>query len=173
MFSHMAVMYANALYRRGLVREGYTILDRIYRHCQDFAVSRIYPGIPEYFDAKGRGAYPFLTGAASWLVLTLLNESFGVRGVRGDLALEPKLVQEQFDASGTTSVETVFAGRKLEIVYRNSAHLDYGAYRIASIEIDGQACAFERRGPAAVLPRAIVSALDEHERHCIEITLSA
>jgi len=44
--------------------------------------SKIYPGIPEYFDSEGRGMYHYLTGSASWMVLTLLNYVFGVRGFR-------------------------------------------------------------------------------------------
>jgi hypothetical protein len=43
------------------------------------SVSRIYPGIPEYITAKGRGAYPYLTGSVSRLLLTLFTESFGVK----------------------------------------------------------------------------------------------
>ena len=35
-------------------------------------------------DARGRGAYAYLTGSASWLLLTLLTESFGVKGRLGD-----------------------------------------------------------------------------------------
>ena len=100
MFSHMAVMYANALYCRGLVREGYEILDGIYKHCTDFSISRIYPGIPEYIDGNGRGAYAFLTGSASWLLLTLLTQAFGVRGKLGDLVLEPKLVARTVRSGG-------------------------------------------------------------------------
>ena len=98
MFSHMAVMYANALYQRGLVREGYQVLDGIYRHCQDFATSRMYPGLPEYISERGRGMYPYLTGSASWYLLTLLTEVFGVKGDLGDLVLAPKLVAAQFDS---------------------------------------------------------------------------
>ncbi|MCD4685888.1 MAG: cellobiose phosphorylase, partial [Anaerolineae bacterium] len=90
MFSHMAVMYANALYQRGLVHAGHKVLDGIFRHCCNFAVSRIYPGIPEYINARGRGMYTYLTGSASWLLLTLTTEVFGVKGDLGDLALEPK-----------------------------------------------------------------------------------
>ena len=59
MFSHMAAMYANALYRRGLVKEGYKVLAGIYQHCQDFDRSRIYPGIPEYINGHGRGIYTY------------------------------------------------------------------------------------------------------------------
>ena len=100
MFSHMAVMYANALYRRGKVREGWLVLEGIYRHCQDFAASRMYPGLPEYISERGRGMYPWLTGSASWYLLTLLTEVFGVKGDLGDLILEPKLVAAQFDSQG-------------------------------------------------------------------------
>ena len=65
----------------------------------NFSVSRIYPGIPEYFNAEGRGMYHYLTGAASWLMLTVLSEIFGVKGAYGDLMIAPKLVAEQFDAA--------------------------------------------------------------------------
>ena len=66
--------------------------EQLYRHCADFATSRMYPGIPEYISARGRGMYPYLTGSASWYLLTLVTEVFGVKGELGDLALEPKLV---------------------------------------------------------------------------------
>ena len=84
-------MYANALYQRGLIPEGYRVLDEIYQHCQNFTVSRMYPGIPEYIDPQGRGVYPWLTGSASWYLLTMVTQVFGVRGQLGDLVLEPKL----------------------------------------------------------------------------------
>jgi cellobiose phosphorylase len=92
MFSHMAVMYANALYKRGLVREGWRVLEGIYQQSQDFPVSRMYPGIPEYFSPRGRGMYPYLTGSASWYLLTMLTEVYGVRGELGDLLFAPKLL---------------------------------------------------------------------------------
>ena len=172
MFSHMAVMYANALYRRGLVQEGYKVLNGIYQHCRNFPVSRIYPGIPEYINAKGRGAYPFLTGAASWLSLTLLTEAFGVKGRLGHLALEPKLVREQFDPAGQASVETLFAGRKLNVVYHNPARLDYGTYRIEAIRINGKPAPFERDARSALLPREAFSALAGQLAHRVDVMLS-
>jgi Cellobiose phosphorylase len=110
MFSHMAIMYINALYKRGFAKEGFEILDMIYNHCNDFEKSRILPGIPEYINERGRGMYHYLTGAASWLLLTLLNEVYGVKGSLGDLMLQPKLVKEQFDRNSTAAVFTVFKG---------------------------------------------------------------
>jgi hypothetical protein len=73
MFSHMAVMYASALYQRGLVREGHRVLQSVYGHSQDFTVSRVYPGIPEHISPRGRGMCPYLTGSASWYLLTLIT----------------------------------------------------------------------------------------------------
>jgi cellobiose phosphorylase len=173
MFSHMAVMYAYALYRRGLVREGYRVLDGIYRHSQDFAVSRIYPGIPEYVDPKGRGMYPYLTGSASWYLLCLLTEALGVKGRRGDLVLEPKLVREQFSPDGRASVSTLFADRRLQITYHNQAHLEHGEYAIQEIRLDGRAVSFQRAGDQASLSRAAVISLPAGERHCLDVILGA
>ena len=82
-FSHMTVMYANALYQRGFIREGYKALQTLADTALDFDTSRIYPGIPEYFNAEGRGMYAYLTGAASWYMLTLITEVFGLKGSFG------------------------------------------------------------------------------------------
>ena len=54
MFSHMAVMFANALYRRGFVHEGYEVLTNIYSLCSNTAKAKIYPGIPEYISHEGQ-----------------------------------------------------------------------------------------------------------------------
>ncbi len=47
----------------------------------NFDNSRMYPGLPEYYDLSGRGMYAYLTGAASWYLLTMVTEVFGVKGV--------------------------------------------------------------------------------------------
>ncbi len=171
MFSHMAVMYANALYRRGLVREGFKVLDEIYRHCADFAACRIYPGIPEYINARGRGMYPWLTGSASWYLLTLLTEVFGVRGRLGDLVLAPKLVPAQFDARGEAAVRARFAGRDLEVVYRNPGRLDYGEYRLLRVTIDGAPVPLERAGASARIGRSALDRLAAGAVHRVEVEL--
>ena len=41
MFSHMAVMYANGLYKRGFAHAGYKVLNTIYTHCIDLSKSKI------------------------------------------------------------------------------------------------------------------------------------
>jgi len=138
-FSHMIVMYANALYSRGFAREGYEVLTSILNMCMDTEKSAIYPGIPEYFDAEGKGMYHYLTGAASWLVLTKLVEVFGVKGEWGDLILEPKLVKEEFSADGVASVQCSFAGKRLHIAYVNKKKKDFGEYTVQSAVIEGKA----------------------------------
>lgn len=135
-FSHMAVMYANALYRRGFVREGFRALRTLADAALNFETSRICPGIPEYFNGEGRGVYHYLTGAASWYMMTMITEVFGVRGRCGDLTICPKLVREQFDEDGTAAIELSFAGKCFYISYVNMGGRDQDVYRV------GRACLF-------------------------------
>jgi cellobiose phosphorylase len=171
MFSHMAVMYANALYRRGLVQEGFAVLDGIYRHCQASKLSGIYPGIPEYVEPGGRGMYPYLTGSASWYLLTIVTEVLGIKGRLGDLVLEPKLMPAQFDADGRASVSTLFANRRLKITYHNPDRLPWGMYTIAAIQLDGEPLPYERQHQAAILPRSAILSLDARELHALDVRL--
>ncbi|MFP4472666.1 MAG: GH36-type glycosyl hydrolase domain-containing protein [Candidatus Omnitrophota bacterium] len=134
-FSHMTVMYAYALYRRGFAREGYTVIQALYHLAMDSEHSGIYPNLPEYFDSQGKGMYCYLTGSASWLVLTMLTQSFGMRGDKGDLCLEPKLVSEQFDDGGCAAAESYFAGRRIIVSYHNADRLDYDRYRIGAVRV--------------------------------------
>lgn len=157
-FSHMTVMYANALYRRGFAKEGWKALKTLADAALHFETSRIYPGIPEYFSSDGRGMYHYLTGAASWFMLTMITEVFGVRGEAGDLVLDPKLTAEQFDQTGTAELRLVFAGRPLTVRYRNAGHKDYGAYTLAAARCGSQALVRTADG-RMLLPRAAVEAL--------------
>ncbi len=136
-FSHMAAMYANALYKRGFAKEGYKALKALSDAALNFDKSRIYPGIPEYFNGEGRGMYHYLTGAASWYMMTVITEAFGVRGASGDLEICPKLVRGQFDEGGTASVTCFFAGRRVEAEFKNAGGLDYGEYEIESAFLNG------------------------------------
>lgn len=132
MFSHMAVMFGNALYKRGKVEEGWKVLDGMYRQSQSFNKSHMYPGLPEYFNSHGRGMYPFLTGSASWYLLTLLTEVFGVKGRLGDLVLAPRFSAGQTD---NASVSIRFAGKALEIEYLRSKN---GKSLIKKVEVNGK-----------------------------------
>lgn len=169
-FSHMAVMYANALYRRGFVQEGWKALKTLADTALDFDTSRIYPGIPEYFRADGRGMYHYLTGAASWYMMTMITQVFGVRGETGDLLLEPKLTAGQFDAGGHAAVQVTFAGRRLTVCYQNPDRLDYGSYRIGAAVCDGAELCAGSSG-SLLIPRAMVEALPAAAEHRITVTL--
>ncbi len=128
-----------------------------------------YPGIPEYINERGRGMYTYLTGSASWYLLTLVTEAFGVRGRLGDLVLEPKLVAGQFDYEGRACLATRFADRVMEIIYRNRSQLDYGGYNIGSVLLDGRS--IEHAGASVVIPRSLITSLSPAKTHCIEIEL--
>jgi cellobiose phosphorylase len=171
MFSHMAVMYANALYQRGFVSEGHAVVESIYKHCADFEKSRIYPGVPEYINEKGRGMYHYLTGSASWLLLTVLNEVYGVKGSLGDLVLQPKLMISQLDDALEAKITTIFAGRKLNIVYRNNSKLNYKEYKIGSIKVDNNKIQLENMTGRAVIGRTVIEALGEDEEHEVLVEL--
>ena len=138
MFSHMAMMFSNALYKRGFVKQGHKVWNSIYQHCLDFEKSRIYPGIPEYINDRGRGLYSYLTGSASWLLLTMVMEVFGVKGHYGNLKLEPKLMKEQFDSTGKASLGINFANKKLKIIYINSRMQPVDEYSIKSVIVNGE-----------------------------------
>ena len=167
-FSHMAVMYGNALYRRGMVREGRLALKTLIAHSMDFEKSRIYPGIPEYFGPDGRGRYHYLTGAASWLILTLRCEVFGIAGRLGDLTLRPKFLAEDF-ANGDLRCETVFRGKRLRVIYRNPQKLEFGEYAPARVLLDGRETA---SGDPAVVPASVLDALAPQSLHTVEVTLA-
>ena len=161
-FSHMCVMYAYALYIQGFSREGFEVMRSLYAMSTHPDRAQIYPGIPEYFDAKGRGMYHFLTGSASWYVLTLLTQAYGVRGEAGDLVLAPQLVHEEFSPQGEARVSLQFAGRKLSVVYVNPEKLDAGQYGIKTVEANGRSLEFIRKTKGHVrIARHVIRAFSE------------
>ncbi|WP_310832354.1 GH36-type glycosyl hydrolase domain-containing protein [Paenibacillus pedocola] len=172
MFSHMTVMYGNALYKRGYVREGRKVLDSLYNLSANFELSRIYPGVPEYINEQGRGMYTYLTGSASWLLLTMVTEVFGVKGQLGDLRLEPKLAKEQFDQEGKASIKTLFADRQLEVVYTSTGSAGYGEYQIHSVTLNGAEVTLQRVSEGVVIPRDVLSALPEGQVHQLQVGLA-
>lgn len=96
--------------------------------------------------------YPYLTGAASWLLLIVQTQAFGVRGRRGDLLLEPKPTYGQFDDLGNSEIECTAAGRRLNVRYENPAAADYGNYLLGEV-ICGEK-SFTVNGESFVIPRS-------------------
>ena len=171
-FCHMTTMYGNALYKRGCAESGFKALDTLYRQAADLEKSHIYPGVPEYFDIKGQGMYHYLTGCASWYLLTMLTQVFGVKGSYGDMLLEPKLMGQQFDAKGEAGVTSLFRGRMFNVVYNNKDDADYGEYAIASCKIDGEDFAVtEQNAKTLCIPASVLDKLSSTEEHTIYVEL--
>jgi cellobiose phosphorylase len=167
-FSHMAVMYANALYSRKEAKAGFKVIQTLFEHCNNFELSKIYPGIPEYIDAKGRGMYHYLTGAASWLLVTVITKMYGVRGDMGNLLFEPQLLKEQFDEQKEASLSMTFAEKEMTFIYKNSCDLEVEDYKIIGIYIDGKVYDYTIGKPYIL--RQDIEALTS-ERHIITVEL--
>lgn len=165
-FSHMTVMFAYALYQRGFAREGWKALRTLADTALDFDTSHIYPGIPEYFRSDGRGMYHYLTGAASWFMLTMITQVFGVRGEAGNLLMEPKLTAEQFDETGTASVQLTFAGKEFTVTYINSEHKEYGNYITGSATCNQEYLKIDSPN-YTMLSRETIIALPSRNNHIV------
>lgn len=159
-FSHMTVMYANALYKRNFVKEGYRALKALADTALDFDTSKIYPGIPEYFNKEGRGMYHYLTGAASWYMMTMITEVFGIHGEVGDLVIKPKLVKEQFDEKNQAMIQLYFGGKEFKITFQNSDELEFGEYKVNRASCDGVPLQI-LNGEQAVIPYKDLNAMGE------------
>lgn len=132
MFSHMAIMYAYSLLDNGFVFAGRKIIDAFYRYMADIDKAKMLPGISEYIDQSGRGLYHYLTGSASWMVLTYIEQIFGIKGQYGDILIQPKLLSTDF-IDGSVSINTMINEHLCEIKFLNDHHLNYGEYHIESV----------------------------------------
>ncbi|MDD5692673.1 MAG: cellobiose phosphorylase [Candidatus Omnitrophica bacterium] len=169
-FSHMVVMFAYALYKQGYAADGWKALSSLYKMASDTGSSKIYPCLPEYFDLRGRGMYSYLTGSASWFMLTMLTQVFGVRGQDGDLVIEPKLSADHFSKDTSISIERVFAGRRIKIIFLNPAKLDFGKYRIAKVALNSENLPIDK-SRYLIITREVILALPANKLSLLEIHL--
>ncbi|MBQ9306388.1 MAG: cellobiose phosphorylase [Clostridia bacterium] len=153
-FSHMAVMYAYALFTRREKAAGWKVLRTLLSQAADTQRSRIYPGIPEYFDPRGIGMYPYLTGAASWLMLTYITQVFGLKGTSEGLLLDPQLDESAFDEQGKAEITAYFAGRRVHVTYLKGDGYD----RVEEVRLAGRVCAHPL--PAAEIAAAAADILE-------------
>ncbi len=142
-FSHMTMMYAYSLLDNGYVIEGTDIIDDYVTYLLDINKSKILPGIPEYIDPVGRGMYHFLTGSASWAIITLVEQIYGVKAKFGDLVLIPQLRAKHF-AQGKAALNVMLHGKHIHITYFNPLKLEYGMYQIESVEMNQIAHTIEK-----------------------------
>ena len=169
-FNHMIVMFAYALYKRALAEEGWEVISSIYKMALNTPRSKIYPCLPEYFNTEGRGMYSYLTGSASWFVLTILTQAFGVKGLNGNLLIEPKLAAEQFKHSLSIAVSRPFAGRKIEVKFSNPKKLKAGKYGIIKASLNSQPLPIKEHN-SLIIPRKDILALTPNKLHKINIVL--
>ncbi|AUD63090.1 hypothetical protein BK010_05615 [Tenericutes bacterium MO-XQ] len=135
-FSHMVMMYAYGLYVYNLSKEGREAAFSMLYQSQK-TESHVWAGIPEYFTEKGVGKYTYLTGSASWLLLLIRNQTFGIRFDLGKLTLQPKLTKADF-IDGKASITTYLFNQKRKVTYHNHKHLEYGSYQISKILSNGK-----------------------------------
>lgn len=169
-FSHMIVMFAYALYERGFVKEGWRVLTSVYNMAINLQKSKIYPGLPEYFNAEGKGMYSYLTGSASWFVLTLLTAVFGVRGKDGDLFIEPKLQLEQFRHAKALSIKRFFAERTIKVNFSNPKNLPYGRYKITGARLNGYNLNIKKQD-SLLISRKLILRLPVNQLNRLDIRL--
>ncbi|MCM8791802.1 MAG: cellobiose phosphorylase [Candidatus Omnitrophica bacterium] len=165
-FNHMVIMYSYALYKRGFVKEAWQILESVYRMALASS-AKIYPCLPEYFDLEGEGKYLYLTGSASWFVLTLITEVFGIKGLFGDLVIEPKLLGSQFKNEEIT-LKRKFAKRDFEIQFLCRTKRD-SPLIITKASLDYKSIKFNPQ--RILLLRQKILELSPSKTHLIEITL--
>lgn len=167
-FSHMAVMYANALYKQGFIKEGYKVLKTLLDTAMDFDRSRMYPGVPEYFDNDGRGLYSYLTGAASWYMLTMITSVYGVHGELGDLVIEPALMPQQYNEKGDAKVSLEFAGHGFDILVHNPDKLEPGDVQVKKALCDDVKVE-NVTGNSVRIPKHAIEMLSTDKCHTVEI----
>ena len=171
-FSHMCVMFANALYRRGFIKEGFSVLRELFELAANMPRSKIYPCLPEYFDIEGRGMYSYLTGSASWMVMTMLTEVFGIRGLWGDLVIAPQFTAEQFATTDTLAVSCYFAEHRISFEFRNPRRREAGAYRISRVVMSPHTIPYSVvHDHSIMIKRKHLLALDPAGHLTIDITL--
>jgi len=169
-FNHMIVMLAYALYQRGYVQEGWQALNSIFRMAVDKEEAKIYPCLPEYFNAQGKGMYSYLTGSASWFILTLLTQVFGIKGKDGGLLIEPKLTAEQFRRASRISINRSFAGRKLVVSFLNPRKLEFNNYRIIKAMLNKQSL-MVTQPQQLFIPRSAILKLPQGKVSHLEVIL--
>ncbi|MDD5246583.1 MAG: cellobiose phosphorylase [Candidatus Omnitrophica bacterium] len=170
-FSHMAIIFAYALYQRRFIREAYQVIDSIYRMAVDTQTSKTYPCLPEYFDAGGRGMYSYLTGSASWFIFTLLTQVFGIKGEFGDLVIEPKLTTQQFNRTKTLSLKTVFAERNLEVSFTNRRKKGVTDYMLEKLVLNGRVFPAGKNPYRITIPRKTFLKITNRKSNNLEVIL--
>ncbi|MDD5432946.1 MAG: cellobiose phosphorylase [Candidatus Omnitrophica bacterium] len=169
-FNHMVVMFAYALYKQGFILEGWRVLNSIFKLSIDTPNSKIYPCLPEYFNLEGKGMYSYLTGSASWYVLTLLTQVFGIKGKDGDLLIEPKISPEQLRNNESISISRVFAGRNLQVKFIVASRNSNNMFKIIKASLNSLPIR-QTSDYSILIDRKSILKLPQNKLHKIEVVL--
>jgi cellobiose phosphorylase len=114
--------------------------------------------------------YTYLTGSASWFMLTLITQAFGARGQNGDLLIEPKFSSEQFKSVNKLSLTRVFVSRRLKITFFNPKRLGAGKYRVKRFRLNTEQIPVEEKA-WVVISREVILSLPKDKLNLIEVHL--
>ncbi len=169
-FSHMVVMYANALLRQGLVKEAEKALLSLYKLAIDSENSKVFPCLPEYFNNQKWGMYCYLTGSASWYILTLYRYLLGISSDMGDVLFYPKVSKAFFSQGDCIEVKTTIINRPVLVRIKNPLKLDWGDYVIDYIKIGSHKIVC-RRNQVKISRAEMKRYLSNKRRTTIEVVL--
>ena len=129
------IMLAYGLFTQNFSSPALDVIQDVYQLSTNSGVSKIFPGVPSYFEPGDRGAYAYLSGSSAWLILTLTTQLFGVRGENGNLCLDPKLNFTHFDFENKTSIQLTFRNKVIQVNYMITD--DTSNFVINELDIDG------------------------------------
>ncbi|NQT78608.1 MAG: cellobiose phosphorylase [Bacteroidetes bacterium] len=132
------IMLAYGLYLKGFKGKATEIINDAYLLSTNSAVAKIFPGIPSYFGPDDKGAYAYLTGSSTWLLLTLTTQMFGIKGAMGNLSIQPNLSSIHFDRQGKASMKLTFRGIRLYLTYCWGGENISQSYIIDRLTINGK-----------------------------------
>ncbi len=165
-FNHMIVMLAFSLYNRGFAKEGNKVFTTLYKMATA-KKAKIYPMLPEYFNAQGQGLYFYLTGSASWYIYTLMNKILGIQFLFGDMIINPQLTPANFF---TNKISCIFQwkNKRINITY-TIKHKKAEVYKIHEAYLEGKKLTPTRN--KIVIPKNIFSLLSSKKNYLIDVFL--
>ena len=95
-------------------------------------------------------------------MMTMVTEVCGVKGVYGDLCLQPKLVRELLNEEGSLELWLKFAGVDLQIRFRAEQEQDVYT-KVRSVTLDGE------RMDGNVIPRSVLQAVKAEREIIVSI----
>ena len=132
-------MMAYGLFEQGFPKKATEIIQETFLLSTNSEKSQIFPGVPSYFGPNDKGAYAYLTGSSTWLLLTVTTQLFGVKGIFGNLSIEPKLANEFYNEQGHASINFTFRGIRINLIYKISDQSESKGHQTSNITINGKA----------------------------------